>query len=325
MVETVGEATSTTTRFSLRDKLLSGALYIAFFCLVFAIALYWTFPYDRVRDYVAYRLSEASGGTVEIDTLEPAGLSGVEVHDVVYTPKAQTPDAPPLQLRLDDLRAKLSLFGLLFGRRELSLEAHVDTGSLEGTLQQGSDQRELSLNLSQLDLGRLGVGGFLGIPVKGKATGTVALHLPNDEAAKITGDIDVDVLGLRLGDGKSKLKLPGMANGFTLDELNAGKLRLASKIQGGVANLTRCSTDGSDLKLMGKGNIKLADPLGRSRPELDLELKFSPEYKQKSDRTKAMFELITLNPELKRATAPDGTLRVHVGGTFLALRTTAAR
>jgi type II secretion system protein N len=325
MAEAAEETTATGRHFSVREKLLHGAMYLAFFSLVFTIALYWTFPYDRVRDYVAYRLSEATGGTVEIDSLEPAGLSGVEVHDVLYTPRAQTPDAAPIQLRLDDLRAKLSLFGLLFGRRTLSVDAHVDSGSLEGTLQQSGDARELSLNLSQIDLGRMGVGGFLGLPIKGKGTGTIELHVPKDEVAKITGDVDLDVLGLHIGDGKAKLKLPGMANGFTLDELNAGKLRLASKIQAGVANLTRCSSDGSDLKLIGKGNIKLADPFGRSRPELDLELKFSPEYKQKSDRTKAMFDLISFNPELRRATAPDGTLRVHVGGTFLALRTTATR
>jgi type II secretion system protein N len=102
--------------------------------------------------------------------------------------------------------------------------------------------------------------------------------------------------------------------------VEAGKLELSIEVRDGVAKLTRLSTDGKDLKLSGSGNVRLVDPLKRSRPDLNLDLTLSDDYKNKSDRTKAMFELLALRPEWQRATTPDGTMHVHVGGTFSAIR-----
>jgi hypothetical protein len=35
-----------------------------------------------------------------------------------------------------------------------------------------------------------------------------------------------------------------------------------------------------------------------------------------------MFELLNMQPDWQRAISPDGTMRLHVGGTFLAIRGT---
>jgi type II secretion system protein N len=111
-----------------------------------------------------------------------------------------------------------------------------------------------------------------------------------------------------------------MAAGLTLDELEAGKLKLGIDVHDGVATLSRLSADGRDLKLSGKGTVRLAEPWKRSRPDLDLDLTFSDAYKNKSERTKAMFEILGMQPDWQRATTPDGTMHLHVGGTFLAVR-----
>ena len=310
-------------RAQLRDRLLLGLLYATFFTIVFVLSAYWTFPYDRARSFVASALSaKESGGltrTVEIGELEPVGFGGVRIGDLTVMQIAATQDATPLTLHLSEATAKLSLFPLLFGEKNLALNASAGTGTLDSKYSQTSDSQHIEAELNALDVAEIGLGSWIGLPLKGKASGTVDLNLPSD-VTKSTGTIKLEIRGLKVGDGKAKVKPPGMPGGLTLDEIEAGKLELAIELRDGIAKLTRFSTDGKDLKLGGTGNIRLADPIKRSRPDINLDLTFSDTYKNKSDRTKAMFELLQLRPEWQRSTTPDGTLHVHVGGTFLAIR-----
>jgi type II secretion system protein N len=290
---------------------------------VFIVSAYWTFPYDRARSFVASALSAKEAGgltrTVEIGELEPAGFGGVRIADLSITQIPATQDSPPLQIKLSEATAKLAIFPLLFGNKKVELNAVAGTGTLEAKYDDSSDAQHIEAELNALDVEELGLGSFIGLPLKGKASGNVELNLPSD-VTKATGTIKLEIRGLKVGDGKAKIKPPGMPGGLTLDEVEAGKLELSIEVRDGIAKLTRLSTDGKDLKLSGNGNVRLAEPLKRSRPDINLELTFSDTYKNKTDRTKAMFELLQLRPEWQRSTTPDGTMHVHVGGTFLAIR-----
>ena len=310
-------------RVQVRDRLLLGLLYAGFFCVVFVLSAYWTFPYDRVRTFIESQLSAKEGGSltrsVEIGELDPVGFGGVRVSDLSITQMPATQDQEPTKLKLSELTAKLALLPLLWGDKKLELNAVAGKGTLDGKVAQSGESRHIEAELNALDIGELGLGSFVGLPLKGKATGSIDLNLEPD-ATKTTGSIKLEIRGLKVGDGKAKLKPPGMPGGLTLDEVEAGKLELSIEVRDGVAKLTRLSTDGKDLKLSGNGSVRLVDPLKRSRPDINLELTFSNDYKNKSDRTKAMFELLAMRPEWQRATTPDGTMHVHVGGTFLAIR-----
>jgi len=309
-------------RVQVRDKLLLGALYASFFTLVFVFAVYWTFPYERLRDFVASKLSATTATgtrTVEIGELTPVGLGGVRIRDLSIVQTSAEPDATPSELRLAEVDAKVSLLPLLLGNKRVALTAGAGKGNIEGKYDQSGDSQHFEAELRALDLGEMGLGSWVTLPLKGKATGKVDLLLPADPT-KASGSIQLEIRGLTVGDGKAKIKPPGMPAGLTLDEVDAGKLNLSVNVRDGVATLTRFSTDGKDLKLTGTGTVRLADPIKRSRPDLNLDLTFSDAYKNKSDRAKAMFELLQMRPEWQRATTPDGTMHVHVGGTFLAIR-----
>ena len=310
-------------RAQMRDRLLLGLIYAFFFSVVFVLSAYWTFPYDRARSFVAAALSAKEAGgvtrTVEIGELEPVGLGGVRVGDLAITQIPATQDAAPMQIKLTEATAKLALLPLLFGSKKVEVNAVAGAGTLDAKYGDSGDSQHIEAELNALDVAQLGLGSLMGLPLKGKASGTVELNLPAD-VTKATGTIKLEIRGVKVGDGKAKVKPPGMPGGLTLDEVEAGKLELSIEVRDGIAKVTRLSTDGKDLKLSGKGNVRLAEPLKRSRPDINLELTFSDTYKNKSDRTKAMFELLQLRPEWQRATTPDGTMHVHVGGTFLAIR-----
>lgn len=309
-------------RAQLRDKLLLGALYASFFCVMFVFAVYWTFPYERLRDYVAEKLTATTPSgtrTVELGELSPVGFGGVHVRDLSIVRTSSAPDSTPSELRISEVNANVSILPLLLGSKKITLEATAGKGTIDGKLDQSSEAQHIEAKLKAVDVGEMGLGSWVTLPLKGKATGTIDLRLPADPT-KATGSVKLEIRGLKVGDGKAKVKPPGMPGGLTLDEVDAGKLELSIEVRDGVATITRFSTDGKDLKLTGTGNVRLADPIQRSRPDLNLDLTFSEAYKNKSDRTKAMFDLLNFRPEWQRATTPDGTMHVHVGGTFLALR-----
>lgn len=313
----------------LRDRLLMGVLYTGFFTFVFVLSAYWTFPYDRLRDFIVGKLSTSdTAGTrsVEIGELAPLGFGGVRVKDLEITQTSAAPDSTPTTLKVPELEANVSLWSLLLGDKKIALDAKAGKGSIHAKYAQTSTEQQVEAELNALDIGEMGLGSFVTLPLKGKASGTVNLRLPTD-VTKGTGEVKLEIKGLHVGDGKAKIKPPGMGagTGLTLDEIDAGKLALTIDMRDGAANVTRFSTDGQDLKLSGKGKVHLADPLKRSRPDLDLDLTFSDTYKNKSDRTKAMFEILAMRPEWQHAITPEGTMRLHVGGTFLAIRATPAR
>jgi len=311
----------------LRARILVGLGYTAFFVTCFVVFAYWSFPYDRLRDYfvqqVARREAQVRGKhdlhELKIGDLGPAFLFGVAASDVEFIKHPAEPDAKPVALRFDEVVVHPSLFSLLFGTIDVDVAIEAGGGTLEGSYGVSPEITEIDVVLADLDLKQLGLGAYFGLPVTGRANGEIDVALPVN-TAESEGKVQLNVQNMTLGDGNAKIAVPGMRDGFTLEKVNAGKLELALSIADGTATLERFSTDGKDLILDGSGSVRLASPVSRSRLNLALEFKFSDAYKQRDDKTKAVFELMSFRPELKRATTPNGSLRFQLSGTVAAPR-----
>jgi type II secretion system protein N len=198
-------------------------------------------------------------------------------------------------------------------------------GSLEGSYESDPEgkAKHVVAELDALDLGQLGLGSFLGMPLAGVATGTIDLDLPEQVTAS-AGNVDLEIAGLTLGDGKNKMKVPGMAGGLTLDAIDAGTLKLKVAIKEGVAAIETLEAKGKDLQLEGSGSLRLATPFDRSRADLTLGFKLEDSYRNKSEKTKIAMELMQGNPLMKSATGSDGMTRLQLSGVLTMLRPRAA-
>jgi type II secretion system protein N len=319
-------AEATLSRQQLRTYAGLGALYTGFFGLAFVISAYFTFPYDRLRDFLISKIEARGKGMsdtvqVEIGELSPSFFTGAVLKDVEIKRRTGEADAEPSTLHFDEVSARVSAWSLITRSPKVKLHAKVGEGELDGSFQQDGETQHVEAELDALDVGKLGLGSFLGVPMKGRASGKLNLTLPA-EAPKTTGEMELKIAGLRIGDGKAKLSMPGLRSGMTLEEVDAGTLDLAMKAQNGSADIVRFATDGKDLKIHGEGSLRLANPLRRSRPDVQLELKLSDAYKNKTDRTKALFEILSMQPDWQRATGADGALNLHVAGTLQTPRAT---
>jgi type II secretion system protein N len=213
---------------------------------------------------------------------------------------------------------------MLTGKPQVAFDVTVGDGTLEGSYaQRGEAGWAFEAELDGFDLGRLGIGGTLGIPLAGKATGTIAIEA-GERVTEDEGEIRLKIDGLVLGDGKNKVPIPGMGAGLTVDPIDAGTLTVEVAIRQGVASIERLEAEGKDLELKASGAIRPVRPLERVRLDLTLELGFADAYKGRNDRTRALFDLLGSQPLVKRATTADGKIRLRVSGAPDSLRSRPA-
>jgi type II secretion system protein N len=309
-----------------RQNVLLYGGYASFFVFCFVLFAYWTFPYERVRDLLVAEASSSAmpGGAqnkLSIGELGPHWLTGVAMSAVSFERRAAgSADEPPSRVEIDELTLRASPMSLLLGGLDVSFSAEIGEGELEGNYSGDEDEpTEVVAQLDAVDLERLGVGSYLGVPLAGAATGNVDVTLAK-EAAGTQGSVELRIADLRLGDkDKLKVKIPGMAGGLTLDKIDAGTLELKLAVRDGVATIETMEAKGKDVELSGSGSIRVASPFAQSRADITLAVKFAEAYKQR-ERTKNAFLFISENPMIKRATGPDGTMRFKLTGAMTALR-----
>jgi type II secretion system protein N len=314
-----------------RNQLALYAAYAAFFVFCFLLFAYVTFPYERLRDIITDRFAivppegkTAPKMSIEIEDLSPHWLTGVALEGVTIE-RTSEGSTEPTVIQIDEITLSVAPIAYLLDRIEVSFALEAGDGSLDGQWISNKEGKGFHVlaELDALDLGKLGVGSFLDAPLAGKMTGTIDFDMPV-EASAAAGLIDLRIDELAIGDGKNKVKLPTMTAGMTIDKIDAGTLTMKVPIKEGVASFETFEVKGKDLEADGSGSVRLASPFERSRADVTVGLKFDDGYKNRSERTKIVFEMMTSNPIAKRALDPDGTLRLQGSGAINALRFRAA-
>jgi type II secretion system protein N len=313
-----------------REKLLPIAGYAGLFFAAFFLFCYWTFPYERVALYLVDQVAKSGRGyTLEIGELSPYWLSGVELTNVTLRkPETQLPVVPagkdkpaaPSGIQIRDVRARLGIFALLFGKKSVNFDAAFDEGEMEGTVSDDGETKHVEATLDKVDLAKFGaLEALLSLPVKGSLSGDIDVTLGKDPKNTV-GTVKLTLGGLTVGDGKAKLKL-GSMGGLTVDPVEAGNVQIELDVKDGLGTVKKMSADGKDLELKGSGDVRFADPVGRSRVSVLMAVKFTDSYRNKSSRTKAMFSLLDSGmPEVNAAKTPEGALQFRLVGTLASVR-----
>jgi type II secretion system protein N len=154
---------------------------------------------------------------------------------------------------------------------------------------------------------------MVGLPITGKLDGTIDVTV-SEEAAETSGNVALTIEELSIGDGEAKFPIGGMSEGLTIEQIDAGTLTLEVKVEEGVAEIEEFSSNGPDLELSASGNMRLAQPLARSRLELLLRVHFTDAYQSKSEHTSRLFTALELAPQVRPARTTDGALQYRLSG-----------
>ena len=242
------------------------AMYPAFYVACLALFGYLTFPFGLLKDRVIAEFARKGkpGQRLEIEKLSSYWFSGVEVTNVklVLPPDEPAPGfgypsggssdfggspaaaAPPKEMVivLDEAHVRVRILPLLIGRVRVDFWASTMGGEIRGMAPVGGSGGDVELELTKIDLNKIEpLTQALGIPVKGSATGKLALSSVDGKFSKADGALNLTIEDIVVGDGKAKI-----AGILELPAARVGTLTLTAEAKEGVLKVTKLAAQGAD-------------------------------------------------------------------------------
>lgn len=301
-----------------RTILRRGVGYPFFFLFAFLTSAYLTFPYDRVRDFITSQVSRAlPGAELEIVSLEPSWISGVEAEGVSLRVPNDTLGERPYTVTLPRVWARAGIFSYLFGTTSVDFEIEVDgDGLIEGSLEHDETSTHVVLHLVDVDLRRIGLLRVVTyhLPVYGVVSGDIDLTLA-DESDETVGEATLAIVGAAVGDGRARVPVPGMGSGITLERITLGDVNLTLGVEHGSARIEELTANGEDAELRGSGSIRLSRQIRMWALDVLIRINVLPAYRTRNPAMDAIFSLAESNELVRPYRAADGAFQLRLQGT----------
>lgn len=315
--------------------ILPGIGYSALFFVAFLFFAYLTFPYDRVRDYIVQEVENPkgrggarspSGYRLSIVSLSPSFFTGVEMTGVNIEKVPEADGELPVGMTFEEVNARVSVISALMGEVGLTFDTDVAGGHIEGETEVSDTETMLRVTLEGVQLRRAGlIRAELGLPVQGAVSGDIDMTL-NDERENTHGHVQLAMSGLKIGDGRAKLKIRGLpGDGVTIAQINAGQVDFRMNVEEGVGTVEQLRGRGEHLNLDGGGAIQVSRIIKNSVLDLLLRVEFEDAYAESSERAETMMSLLRMHPRIQRAAPEPGTLQYAASGPLARITWTPAK
>jgi type II secretion system protein N len=291
--------------------------YPLFFVFAFLTSAYLTFPYDRVRDAITVEVARAlPGSELEIVSLEPSWISGVEATGVSLRIPSETEGERPMSITLPRVWARAGIFSYLFGTTSIDFEVEVDGGGLiEGSIEHDELSSHLLVHLVDVDLRRIGpLRTVTVLPLSGVVNGDVDITLA-EESDDTVGTAALTITGTAVGDGRARIPVPGMGSGLTLERLALGTVNIGLEIEHGTARVEELTANGDDAELRGSGSIRLSRHVRMWALDLLLRVNVLPPYRERSPAIFTALEMPMVATLVRDYRAADGAFQFRLQGT----------
>lgn len=331
---------------ALKDKLRVYGPYVgysAFFFTALFLFVYWSFPYDRVRDKIIAEFEKsqkvppgAPRQQLTIGKLEPSWLTGVILKDVALTTYPADPAKPVSVLRADEVRARVSFGSLFSSAKDLTFSAKALSGTIEGSVTHKlsanqtptpgkKDQgprydRTIKMELDGISLAELApLRDAVGTAVGGTLKGSIDVTYGETRIDKANGTVALEVENFWVSDGKTPFKVPALKAVFgsediTLPQIVIGNVPVQISVKNGVATIEKFEGKGKDLELNVDGRVTLRESVNESDLAIGLRFKFNDTYKKKGESTAGLLLLLDSEPKLRASKRSDGFYALRVSG-----------
>ncbi len=265
-------------------KSLRTLLFLLIGVGAFCIFLYWSFPYDRLKNRLVTQAQRVlgSGLQLEVETLQPNWVTGLELTHVTLRSTTDT-KAPPL-LAANAILLRASIFSALFGHPWAHFRVELAQGLIEGSAQQQDEGVQITLAFSDVALHQFGVIHELtGLRLEGRVDGESALLVNSAQFKQSHGTINLQLTDWKIAK-QSQIKL-GPLGAIDLKEkeyllTHGDGSAIDVEIDGGKAEVTNCTLKGGDLQLDIKGQAFLEQQFALMRLNLKGKVGFSDSLRQ---------------------------------------------
>jgi type II secretion system protein N len=293
-------------------------LYPLWFTICFATFAYCTFPYDRVRDRIETEVErQLPGSDLEIVSLSPSWVTGVSATGVSLTLPGEEEGERPTAVSLTEVSARIGLFSYLGGTTSVSYGAELGGGgTIAGIYEDSETRMHVVAHIEDVALGRIGpLRRFVPLPLAGTLGGDIDLTIA-DEVQETAGNVTLTIAELAIGDGRARVQVPGMGSGITVERLDAGELQVRIQVERGVGRIQQLAASSPDVELRGAGTVRFLRPVRMSGLDVMLRFDVKQPYRERNDRTRAIFSLVEMSPDVRPYRAPDGAFQIRLAGSL---------
>lgn len=298
-----------------------------FFCLV--IFLSWTFPYEKVKERIVTTVNAQQRNSphpqeLQIDELDSWWFTGVKAKGVKLITPAADPTKPPTEIKIDEVRASISLLGLLVGNKDVSFKIDAFDGTIKGSFEDSGKERNVDVTFDGVDMSKVdAIATNIGFPLDGKLFGTLKLQLPEGKASKGNGNVALEVRDMFAGNAK-ELTVKTPLGPFTLPRLKVGNFTVNGEAKDGILKITKVGASGGDVEVNGDGRVQLREVATDAHLEVNLKFKINDGYRNKSEKTKMLFgapggkdkPMLEMDPRMAKSKSADGFYGLKIGGTL---------
>jgi type II secretion system protein N len=267
-------------------KFYLGGLALLFTC--FVAGFYLFFPASTLQQRLELEIAARTPLDVRITTVSLLFPPGLQTESLRLTG-----GSPPTEFTIDRIKLTPLWRTLVSNNPGLAFQTEILGGQVTGNLRKNGS---LAANLQNLTFAAP-VGGALPIRLSGRlGKGDFAGALPLQSATET-----------RLSLGFEQMEISGLsALGLASDTLALGTVTLAGSGRANALKVDRLNASGGSLEVTGDGTVLLAEPLDRSRLNLNLVLRPGPQL------DKSLADLLQLFAQAEA----DGSYRLRLTGSF---------
>jgi len=282
----------------LRGYALWGSVSFAFF-LVFA----WLCLPTRA---IAWRIgheARKAGYIVDVKDVSVNLLGDITIEQVTWTFAPSRPDTPPSKFMLYDVTIDVSWLSLLIGNIDVDVEAHPADGRIFAHYDRDSSSSAVKIEIEELPLYDVPKARqALNAPLHGLFGLEVDLEMPGNKFAKASGTIDLTCAGCTIGDGETKLYIPGskgLKDGTVIPQIDLGTFVGKMIVDKGVAKTEGLmETKSDDVEVSVEGEIDFNDPFPTSRFDMTVKVNLTQALQQRSEKLRLVFQGADLKARL---------------------------
>jgi type II secretion system protein N len=279
--------------------------YPAFYLVCLLVFFSLTFPYDKLKERVlgAFNADQrTTGGMQELQIDEMSGywVTGIRMRGVRLLTMPTEPGKPLSRLEIDEATVRYQMLPALVGSSDMSFHLYAFGGDASGSYSVHGTERSVDATLDAIDIGSVDpLVQVLGVPLRGRLSGTIKLEMPEGKAAKGSGAVSLEAKDVVIGDGKAKIK-----GALALPQIDVGVVTLSGEAKEGVLKFTKLAAGGKDLELQGTESLS----------DAQVRFKVNDAYRSKSDMTKSLFgapgssmpALFEMDAKVKQSKRADG-------------------
>ena len=276
--------------------------YFLLFIFSFLFFLYWTFPYDVLKDRMINTAAQQLGSDydVRIGDFSPSFFTGASLKQVKIL-KHEGDNVKTLWSAAK-VKIRASIGSILFGKTNVKFSAKNQKSSISGNFKKTDEGFNFAGSFSNFNIGDL---GFLdNVKLTSAIDGDIKLNINKRQMLQSSGAADLELSDIKLAAGDLNL---GEGFSFNIPELFLSKGSgsvLQFELSKGAVRIKQLKLADGDLKLDVSGDIFISSIFKNYRMNLKGTFSVTPKMEQ------AMPFLFMVEKQRQ----PDGTYPISITG-----------